>query len=354
MENGSNRSSPNVPTKQAALQRNGSRGPQVTRWCYTLFADSLDALDAGTTECPIPFPSGTKYAICQLERCPDSGRAHLQGYAIFSRSTRLGTLKKLPGYETAHWEPARGSHSAARDYCSKVESRVAGPWTSGEEEAVGSGTRNDLRALKRALDEGATDRDIAENHFEAFLRHGNGIARYRAAVSPPRPDDHQTPLTVVLGTTGLGKTRWVMAEAKPCFNKALDSKWWDGYNGTDSVLIDDFLGGIPFSELLRLANCGAYAVEQKNGRVNWNPKEIYITSNVRPDSWYRRAIAAGNINPEPLLRRITRIVHFTAYKEYLELRTDPGYPEEAGSRTAWAKYLEMPEATSLVGYQNLE
>lgn len=236
-------------------------------------------------------------------------------------------------------------------YCNKLESRVAGPWTLGEKASLGSGTRNDLAGLKRALDDGADDRTIADSHFDLWLRYPGGIDRYRAMVSTPRPDDHQTPLTVVLGTTGLGKTRWVLSEAQPCYVKALDAKWWDGYNGSDAVLVDDFTGGIRFSEFLRLANCGRYQVEKKNGSVNWNPAHLYVTSNVRPDQWYRNAQSFGTINPEPLLRRITRIVHFTAYKEYLELKSDSDYPENPEARSAWMKYRETPEAASILAYQ---
>jgi len=319
----------NVPTKR--------QPPQVARWCYTLFSETLGPeLPEGVDQPPIAFPESAKFAICQLEKCPDSGRYHLQGYLVLKRSARLATLKKIPGFEAAHWEPARGSHQSCVDYCSKDESRVAGPWTMGEAEACGSGVRSDLLGLKRALDDGADDRTIATDHFGAFLRYGTGIARYRATMAPGRPTDFQTPLTVVLGPTNVGKTRWVFSEAPTAYVKAMDGKWFDGYDGTSPILFDDFMAQLPFNELLRLFNVGPYQVEQKNGRINWNPSQAYITSNVRPDQWYKKS----GLDVAPLLRRMSRIVHFTGYREYMEFSHDPDFPANPDARSAWKKYSE--------------
>lgn len=84
------------------------RVPQVTRWCYTLYAQTLTEDYGDANVPPVAFPTTAKFATCQLERCPTSGKLHLQGFVVLSRSARLATVKKIPGYETAHWEPAKG------------------------------------------------------------------------------------------------------------------------------------------------------------------------------------------------------------------------------------------------------
>lgn len=69
-----------------------------------------------------------KYGIWQQERCPTTGRLHLQGYFEFSKPMRMSAVKRAIGDAAAHVEPRNGSREEARDYCRKEESRVAGPW----------------------------------------------------------------------------------------------------------------------------------------------------------------------------------------------------------------------------------
>ena len=73
-----------------------------------------------------------------------------RGYVVFSGKKRLQWLKRNCD-QTAHWESRRGSHLQAKEYCSKEESRVDGPWEAGEEgdHLGGQGKRNDMLALKR-------------------------------------------------------------------------------------------------------------------------------------------------------------------------------------------------------------
>lgn len=68
-----------------------------------------------------------KYSVYQIERAPTTDRLHYQGYIVFNRPVRLPTVKRLLG-RTVHAEHSRGSLQQNRDYCTKEESRVFGPW----------------------------------------------------------------------------------------------------------------------------------------------------------------------------------------------------------------------------------
>ena len=45
---------------------------------------------------------------------------------------------------------------------------------------------------------------------------------------------------VLWGPSGTGKSRWVAATWPDAFWKAPESKWWDGYSGQETVVLDDF------------------------------------------------------------------------------------------------------------------
>lgn len=95
------------------------------RWCFTL-NNPQDAFRG-----PINLQTiggSAKYIIAQLER-GESGTEHLQGYVEFKQSIRLAAAKKL--LPTAHWEIAKGSKEQCKEYCSKQETRLSGPWEDG-------------------------------------------------------------------------------------------------------------------------------------------------------------------------------------------------------------------------------
>jgi len=77
--------------------------------------------------------TGVDYAIWQLEK-GENGTPHLQGYVCFTTNKRLSVLKKL--HATAHWEIRAGTHTQAKDYNSKLDTRQAGPWEKGTELSI--------------------------------------------------------------------------------------------------------------------------------------------------------------------------------------------------------------------------
>ena len=61
-----------------------------------------------------------KRAVWGYERAPQNGTPHLQGYAEFERSVRLGFVRRI--LAAAHWEGAIGSAQENYLYCTKTKS----------------------------------------------------------------------------------------------------------------------------------------------------------------------------------------------------------------------------------------
>ena len=59
-----------------------------------------------------------------------TGRLHFQFYIQAHRTQALSWVRKYIA-DRAHWEQARGNVQQCIDYCSKDDTRVAGPWTAG-------------------------------------------------------------------------------------------------------------------------------------------------------------------------------------------------------------------------------
>jgi len=230
-----------------------------------------------------------EYVTWQREK-GEQGTEHLQGYVIFTKSKRLSGCKKV--HSTAHWESRMGTHAQAKAYCTKTDTRVAGPWEEGDEPAdKEQGKRNDLLTLKRKMDEGATEASIARDPetFPVWARHHKVVARYKMLTGQQR--NWPTFTQVIWGAPGLGKTRKALELAGPDAywlpRPAGQTAWFDGYIGQETIVIDEFYGWLPLDLLCRLLDRYPYQVETKGGSMMVLCKKVIITSNVPPAQWYK-------------------------------------------------------------------
>ncbi len=252
-----------------------------------------------------------EYAVWQLERAPTTGRLHYQGYVEFTKRVRISACHKL--ITECHFETRRGTAQQARDYCMKDDSRVEGPWELGTfvpQDDRGQGKRSDLLKVKDLIDGGATDMTICDEHFTSMARNYKFFAHYRMLKSPPR--NFKSQVIVLIGETGIGKSKWARDNTRGDSGHgyfAFDGKWYDGYNGTDDVIFDDFTGWIEYNKLLRYLDAYSTKVECKSGVINFAPRRIVITSNIPEWEWYDYSKVRGS--KLALERRLDYTFRFT-------------------------------------------
>ena len=118
---------------------------------------------------------------------------------------------------------------------------------------------------------------------------------------------------VYWGPTGTGKTHRSWQEAgEQAFIKSSSNKWWDGYQGQENVIIDEFDGQIGITHLLRWLDKYPCSVEVKGGTIPLRATNFWITSNKPLEQWYPDAPLA---QVDALRRRVT-ITHIT--QQYIE------------------------------------
>lgn len=256
-------------------------------WCFTEYQ----------VDTPLEWPEFVRYAVYQLERCPDTGRLHFQGYVEFSKVMRLSGCKKV--LSKAHWKPKykESTREQARDYCLKTDTRIDGPWVHGK--WVKDGERTDLQVVTDKIKEGASLKDIFETAPETTLKYTKNIQTLRALYDEAQ--DSAPEVHVRWGAPGSGKTRFVYENHTDVWSKP-DGDWFDGYEGHEVVLFDDFYGGVKYNTMLKLLDRYPMRVPIKGSFVQWRPRIIYITSNVPPEEWYTNIA-----DKRALLRRITSI-----------------------------------------------
>lgn len=137
--------------------------------------------------------------------------------------------------------------------------------------------------MKELIDDGASDEQLWDEGFGPMVRHHKAFQVYRSIKQKPK--DWTTKVIVLTGAPGTGKTRWVKKNFPGCFWKQ-NSKWWDGYRGQETVVLDDFYGQLPYCDMLRFMDLAPINVETKGGQQPYLARTLVITSNKEPLHWY--------------------------------------------------------------------
>lgn len=205
------------------------------------------------------------------------GTPHLQGYCELAQQTRCKALKsKIP---KAHIEKRKGTPKQAADYCKKD-----GDYTE-HGEISRPGARNDIKSYVSSILEGKSEMDIIEEHPSCYVRYPKAYHAVKLAQARQDKSFRKVQVIILHGPAGSGKTRRAY-QADPDLYAVTDSRWWDGYCGQKTILIDDFYGGIRYDYFLRLLDGYPFQLPIKGG-FTWKQWDtVYITSNSPPALWY--------------------------------------------------------------------
>lgn len=184
--------------------------------------------------------------------------------------------------------------------------------------------------------------EVARQHPVAYIRYAKGVTSYIALMreynilssfqEPPK-------VTILYGPTGCGKTRYAHDE----FNRfdlftlppGTGKVWFDGYRGQPAALFDEFAGArskMPLLMFISIIDRYHPLMEVKGGHTPFAPKEIFITSNYHPRSWWDYASVDTSTGLDrwesfrAIQRRVSRVISFARLDQ---LQRDP--PGEPGT-----------------------
>lgn len=241
------------------------------------------------------------YLVYGYETCPDTKRKHLQGFIQLRNNYALKGIKKILGDDSAHIEPMRGTAEEASTYCKKDENfKEFGTLRS-------QGDRTDLKEIKKNLIEGDTLRSVVLDKCENFqqIKYAESLAKYIL-----KQRDWEMTVIWICGAPGCGKSRLARQDYPDAFWAGSNLKWWNGYDGEETVVIDDFRStSCDLAFFLRLTDRYPFTVETKGGIVAWVPKTIVITS-VKPP--HEEFAGWSGEDLSQVTRRINKIINLPA------------------------------------------
>lgn len=242
-------------------------------WCFTLNNyTNRDEFDIVSIEC--------MYLIFGRE-VGESGTPHLQGFIQFAAPGKtLAAMKKL--IPKAHFEATKGSIDQNIAYCSKdgdFTERGTKPMSQEKKAACGKASLEERWALAK------------EGRFEELPPEQIKTYEYIHRKSREVQDREELTNIWVYGPSGCGKSRYVRDNYTEFYSKPM-SKWWDGYNGEDVVVLDDFdpTHGAYLGYFLKIwADHYAFNAEVKGGMMKARPKVIIVTSQYSIERCFERA-----------------------------------------------------------------
>ena len=179
------------------------------------------------------FFKGSKatYAVGQLEKGEETEHPHIQFFLNFKSKARISAITKVN--KRVHCEKVLVNNGADK-YCMKEETRVDGPIEFGVK-PVQVNKKVDWDSVWQKAKEGKLE------EIPASIRviHYNKLKSIAKDNMQFKDCDHLRGIWV-WGKAGAGKSRWARAQSTSIYPK-LCNKWWDGYQGEQVVVMDDFM-----------------------------------------------------------------------------------------------------------------
>jgi len=260
--------------------------------------------------------------VYQHER---AGHDHLQGCFTTKQKYRPTTMKnKFRAKALRGWVRPCVDYEKSLKYCSKDETRVAGPYWYGDmahgdiSRWKGQGNRTDLKEVAVDIDNGKTLAQVAAAHPSSFIKYHSGIRDYFSVTQSQTPRDFMTELFIYWGAPGTGKSRRAWFEASQLGSvyelpvaKDANVIWWPGYRGQDSVILDDFYGWFPFHQILKMIDRYEWKVRTKGDDfAQFKSRRVFITANSNWPTWYSKEFMREGHWKGAFERRITSCVEF--------------------------------------------
>lgn len=266
-------------------------------WCFTCFTPR--------TNWGKIYKENTdkiRYLCVGIEVCPKTKKQHYQGWVQMKNAIRMSTLKNLFNDKTIHCEPCKGNEEQNDKYCQKEKNFK----TWGEFQKQGQ--RNDLKAIYDRIQKGElTEEQLMAEDFRIYCMYRNGFKdAFALALKNKSSQFRHVEVEYCYGETGTGKTRYAMENQDVYKIQGSDLQWFDGYNGQQTLVIDEYANDVKITQLLALLDGYQLRLNVKGG-FSWAAwTKVILTSNLSPELLHSNA---NQLHRSALFRRITKISH---------------------------------------------
>lgn len=243
------------------------------------------------------------YSIIGDEIAPTTGKRHYQWYIRFENLVKKkNVIKYLKGI---HVQKYNGGDFNNKTYSSKdkVIFEYGTPAKQGE--------RTDLNLVKDQILAGTKVDDLTLENPNLFHQYGRTLCKLEDIAMRKKFRTEMTKGFWYYGETGAGKSHKAFENFTPDTHYVLnlnDNGWWEGYAQQETVILNEFRGQIPYSELLDLCDKYPKSVKRRNREpMPFTSKRIIVTSSLHPKDVYHNISRDDKMNQLERRFEITKI-----------------------------------------------
>lgn len=306
-----------------------AKDPQGRKWLLTINNPTEKGLDhKAIQEILTQFPSLLYW--CLADEKGETEHTHI--FFALEHPTRFSTIKRR--FPTAHIDRTEGTAAECRAYVQKsgkwaesdkAETSIPGTFEEwGELPIERQGERTDLALLYQMIKDGMSNYEIMEVNPD-YLVSLDRVERARQAVREQqyRETFRKLEVTYLWGPTGVGKTRSVMEKYSysGVYRVTDYAHPFDSYAGEDVLLLDEYGSNFKIRDLLNYLDGYPLTLPARySNRVACYTK-VYIISNICLSKQYTDIQWDSPATFAALLRRIHKVIHYTAPGEFQEFDT---------------------------------
>ncbi len=278
------------------------------------------------------FPSLLYWCMC--DETGEQGTPHTHVYAAFSNSVMFDTMQRR--FYGVHIEMAKGSHRENRDYVCKegkwldnAKHETNHPETFeewGELPPDKSKSESQAAQILQMVKDGKSNLDIIDAIPTAYAK-VSYIDKLRQDLLNDRHKDEWRKLevTYIWGDTAAGKTRSVMEKHgySQVYRVTNYEHPFDGYQGEDVILFDEFRSSIKMSDMLVYLDGYPVKLPCRYADKQACFTKVYIVSNIPLDKQYPNVQMDEPESYAAFLRRIHHQQHMTM--DFALLPDDPDF-----------------------------
>lgn len=274
------------------------------------------------------FPSLLYYCMAD-----EQGKTyHTHVFFVLEHPARFSTIKRR--FPEAHIDQAAGTAAECRAYVQKsgkwansdkVETVIPDTFEEwGELPVERQGERTDLALLYQMIKDGKNNYEIMEANPD-YLVALDRVERARQAVREQQYRETFRTLKVayIWGPTGAGKTRSVMEQYSysGVYRVTDYAHPFDSYAGEDVLLLDEYSSNFKIRDLLNYLDGYPLTLPARYANRVACYTRVYIISNLCLSKQYPDVQFDSPATFAALLRRIHKVVHYTAPGESQEFET---------------------------------